>query len=124
MPLPSRSFLLLAVLLASASTAAIAAPQHGHGRKAPPQQQAQRQDDGEEARGPRARRDDALSESIRRVERNTRGKVLSAEQVPYDGRSLNRVKIVDGRGRVRVYMDDPQAPKPPQRAAPTRGDDD
>ena len=25
----------------------------------------------------------------------------------YDGRDLNRVKLVDDRGRVRVYWDDP-----------------
>ena len=65
---------------------------------------------------------EALSDSIRRIERNTRGQVLSAERVPYDGRSVNRIKVVDDRGRVRVYMDDPQQPAPAQ--PPTRGDDD
>ena len=69
--------------------------------------------------------DDALSDSVRRIERSTRGQVLSAERVPYDGRNVNRIKIVDDRGRVRVYMDDPQSrPQPPRAEPPTRGDDD
>jgi len=61
---------------------------------------------------------------VRRIERSTRGQVLSAEQVPYDGRSVNRIKVIDERGRVRVYMDDPQSQKPPRPEPPTRGDDD
>ena len=65
--------------------------------------------------------EDALSDSIRRIERTTRGQVLSAERVPYDGRNVNRIKVVDANGRVRVYMDDPQQPA---AAAPTRSDDD
>ena len=78
----------------------------------------------ERARGPRGaaaaprrppptsrprRHNDALSDGVRRVERGTGGQVLSAERVPYDGRDVNRIKVVDDRGRVRVYMDDPQA---------------
>ena len=47
------------------------------------------------------------SESVRKAERD--GQVLSAEQVQYDGRDVNRVKIVDDRGRVRVMWDDPSA---------------
>ena len=66
---------------------------------------------------------DPLSDSVRRIERSTRGQVLSAERVPFDGRNINRIKILDGRGRVRVYMDDPQAPTPSPEP-PTRGDDD
>ena len=66
---------------------------------------------------------DPLSDSVRRIERTTRGQVLSAERVPYDGRNINRIKILDERGRVRVYMDDPQTPTP-SRVPPTRGDDD
>jgi hypothetical protein len=60
--------------------------------------------------GPRDQR--ALSDAVRRAERN--GQVLSAEQVQYDGRDVNRVKIVDDRGRVRVYWDDPAAQRQPQ----------
>lgn len=57
------------------------------------------------------RREDhrALSDAVRRVERRTGGQVLSAERVPFDGRDVNRVKVVDSSGRVRVYMDDPQS---------------
>jgi hypothetical protein len=63
---------------------------------------------------------DELSDSVRRVERDTRGRVLSAERVPYDGRNVNRIKVVDPTGRVRVIMDDPgQQPSPP----PARDDD-
>lgn len=60
----------------------------------------------------RGSRDDALSNSVRRVERNTRDQVLSAERIPFDGRDVNRIKTVDEHGRVRVYMDDPQS-RPP-----------
>lgn len=60
----------------------------------------------------------ALSDAVRRVERRTGGQVLSAERVPFDGRNVNRVKVIDSSGRVRVYMDDPQnqgrrLPEPP-----------
>lgn len=106
---------LFAVLLVVASVAAVAAPPS---RRTLPSV-------------PAARSDDALSDSVRRIERSTRSQVLSAERVPFDGRNVNRIKSVDDRGRVRVYMDDPQArpasrpgtdtrPKP----TPTRGDDD
>src|SRR5690606_32741492 len=71
------------------------------------------------------RRPDSLADSVRRVRARTGGQVLSAEPVSFDGRSLNRVKVVDDGGRVRVYMDDPSArPRRPPRPAPTRGDDD
>lgn len=70
------------------------------------------------------RRDDrrALADSVRRVERETRGEVLSAERVPFDGRDVNRVKFVDASGRVRIYMDDPHA-RPRGTPDPTRGND-
>ncbi|MDQ3617288.1 MAG: hypothetical protein M3374_00940 [Pseudomonadota bacterium] len=70
------------------------------------------------------RRDDhrALSDAVRRVERRTGGEVLSAERVPFDGRDVSRVKVIDTKGRVRIYMDDPRDPSPqPPR---TRRDDD
>ena len=76
----------------------------------------------------RPRDDDALSDSVRRVERSSRGQVLSAERVPFDGRDVNRIKAIDDRGRVRIFMDDPRsdrAPKPDSPApSPTRGNDD
>jgi len=57
----------------------------------------------------------ALSDAVRRVERRTGGQVLSAERVPFDGRNVNRVKVIDSSGRVRVYMDDPQGQGQPPR---------
>lgn len=93
----------LALLAMSAS--AFAAPRSG-GRDAPPPPMPQQRSGHHES--------DALSDSVRRIERSTRGQVLSAERVPYDGRDVNRIKTVDSHGRVRVYMDDPQAPPPPQ----------
>src|SRR5690606_17609735 len=70
----------------------------------------------------------SLSDAIRRVQRTTGGQILGAEQVPFDGRNINRVKYMDDRGRVR-YMDDPvpdrappRAPRPVEPATPPRGD--
>ncbi|NYZ62898.1 hypothetical protein H0E82_09000 [Luteimonas sp. SJ-16] len=69
----------------------------------------------------RARAQDSMSDSVRRIERTTRGRVLSVERMHSDGRDLNRVKVMDDSGRVRVYVDDPQQRGRAQRA---RGDDD
>ena len=70
----------------------------------------------------------SLSDAIRRVQRTTGGQILGAEQVPFDGRNINRVKYMDDRGRVR-YMDDPmpdrappRAPRPAEQAPPPRSD--
>jgi hypothetical protein len=70
----------------------------------------------------------SLSDAIRRVQRSTGGQILGAEQVPFDGRNINRVKYMDDRGRVR-YMDDPapdrappRAPRPAEQAPPPRSD--
>ena len=42
-----------------------------------------------------------------------------------DGRDVNRIKAMDDRGRVRIYVDDPQRRRPePPRRPPTRGDHD
>lgn len=71
----------------------------------------------------------ALSAAVRRVESQTGGQVLSAERIPFDGRDVSRIKVVDASGRVRVYMDDPQTARGgrsgirAERAPPTRGDD-
>jgi len=134
MPHPSLSRLIRAtgfacLLLAGSGMAAWAAPQ---GRQAKPPAKGQR---AEETRPAPAhdRRDSqrALAEAVRRAERATRGQVLSAERVQYDGRDLNRVKLVDDRGRVRVYWDDPaaaggrrQGNESGDNAPRTRDDDD
>ena len=83
----------LAVALLGASAVAWAQPR-------PPQPPAQ-------PHAPHRNQQEGLSESVRRAERN--GQVLSAEQVQSDGRDVNRVKIIDDKGRVRVFWDDPQS---------------
>lgn len=69
----------------------------------------------------------ALSAAVRRVESQTGGQVLSAERIPFDGRDVSRIKVVDASGRVRVYMDDPQSSRAGRggriQRAPTRDDD-
>src|SRR3546814_13625087 len=86
-------------------------------REAPPPRAMEAQPGRQEQRRPR--RDDGLADSVRRIERSTRGRVINAERVQSDGRSINRIKVMDDRGRIRVYIDDPQA----RRRAPTTGDD-
>jgi len=110
----TSSVLALALLAMSASV--LASPRGGGGRgAAPPQMSAQR---AERPARSEHHESDALSDSVRRIERSTRGQVLSAERVPYDGRDVNRIKTVDSHGRVRVYMDDPEAPPHPQMPDP------
>jgi len=78
-------------------------------------------------RGSRDRRQDprsSLSDAVRRVERDTRGEVLSAERVQYDGRDMHRVKVVDDQGRVRVFMQEPQRRHGNNDDAPPRADND
>jgi hypothetical protein len=141
LPLRPAPLILVAVLLGAGSVA-MASPQQAHrrGDRPPPMAQDRgSQDDGGSRRAPQQRPDwtppqprrneDGLSDSVRRVEQRTRSQVLSAEPVPYDGRNLNRIKVVDERGRVRVYMDDPQqgsqqGSQQSQDSAPTRDNDD
>ena len=139
MPLPLRPapLILLAVLL-GAGGVAMASPQqqsHRRGDRPPPMAEGGQDEGGSRRPPPQQRPDwpppqprrneDGLSDSVRRVEQRTRGQVLSAEPVPYDGRNLNRIKVVDERGRVRVYMDDPQqGAQQSQDSTPTRDNDD
>ena len=111
-PLPN---LLAAAILALLPTAAAWA------QSAPP---PPRNRDGQDAR--QDDRNRSLSDAVRRVERDTRGEVLSAERVQYDGRDMHRVKVVDDQGRVRVFMQDParrgdDAASPPRGGNPERG---
>ena len=113
----SRRHALMPTLLASALLAVLPVASAVAQQAPPPEPQATRA---------------TLSDAVRRVERDTRGEVLSAERVQYDGRDMHRVKVVDDQGRVRVFMQDPergdarrdtrprQEPRPPR---PTRGDD-
>lgn len=59
-----------------------------------------------------------MNESLRRVESETGGTVLSAERQQRGGREVYRVKVLDSQGRVRVVQDDPA--HAPRRAAPAR----
>jgi uncharacterized membrane protein YkoI len=69
-------------------------------------------DDGNNGRDnsdrPRVENKSSLTDSVRRVERQTGGQVLSAEPVQRDGRQVNRVKVLTNDGRVRVMQVDAQ----------------
>lgn len=72
----------------------------------------------------RQRNPDTLADSVRRFERSRGDRVLSAERMQSDGRDVNRIKAMDDRGRVRVYVDDPQRRgQPPSRRERSRDDD-
>ncbi len=105
---------LLAVAVVLLTFGPAAAQGRGNGNGPPPHA---RGGDAERAQTPRQR---DLSDSVRRVERATRGRVLSAEAMQFDGRMVNRIKVLDDSGRVRVYVDDPTQSSP----RPTRDDDD
>ena len=128
------SALLLSALVATAGVAA--AQGRGHDRSggppSPPSARGMGSVDGHGQSAPvgadgRGRHDRGqdhreLSDAVRRVERRTGGQVLSAERVPFDGRDVNRVKVIDSSGRVRVYMDDPQPRGEPRGARPSNDD--
>lgn len=105
---PSSNTLAVAIIVALGTIAAPSAMAQQHER------------DRDERPSPqdRARSEDSrhLSDAVRRIERANRGQVLSAERMQYDGRDVNRIKVLDDEGRVRIYMDEP-AP------APRRNDD-
>ncbi|MCC7249728.1 MAG: hypothetical protein IT473_13985 [Lysobacter sp.] len=62
-----------------------------------------------------------MSDAVRRIERQNGGQVLSAEPMEFEGRQVNRIKVVDERGRVRVIVDDPHKPRSNDNGDP-RGD--
>ena len=104
-----RPFLALSLLLVTG--AALAGPPGG-GRGGGMPQQAPRTVLTHESRADQH----SLAESVRRVERQTGGQILSAERVPFDGRDMNRIKVLDQTGRVRVITEESRRP-------PTGGDD-
>ena len=57
--------------------------------------------------------DNNLPSSVRRVERETGGRVLSAERRNQSGREVNRIKVYTPEGRVRVMWDEPRHAAPP-----------
>lgn len=73
---------------------------------------------------PARTRQSSLSDAVRRVQRETGGQVLGAERVQFDGRDINRVKVMDDRGRIRYMDDDPQRAREQERrpAPPARRD--
>lgn len=100
---------LFAIVLLTASSMAMS-------QQAPP---SPREREPERELQPQQPRRGSLSDAVRRAERNTRGEVLSAERIQYDGRDMHRVKVVDEQGRVRVFMQDPARrdgppPRPPR----------
>ena len=99
----SRSENVLPRLLAAAL---LAAPSLALAQQAPPPRDRDQGPVQGQFREPPPRRG-SLSDAVRRVERNTRGEVLSAERIQFDGRDMHRVKVVDDQGRVRVFMQDP-----------------
>ncbi len=108
-PLPSLTLLTIAILALLPVLPAFAGPQ----------QAAAQQQESHQERG-KSRDSSSLSDAVRSIERNTRGEVLSAERVQYDGRDMHRVKVVDDAGRVRVFMQDPNRRQ--ESASPNRGD--
>jgi hypothetical protein len=120
---PRCSRPVLAVMLAFAALAASATAWS----QEPPRDRGGSEDrERGRVEGPPNRNRDALSDSVRRFERSNRGsRVLSAERMQADGRDVNRIKAMDDRGRVRIYVDDPQRRAPtPQPRRPTRDDHD
>ncbi|MEN4902007.1 hypothetical protein [Luteimonas sp. TWI1416] len=116
---PTSLILLAVAFCASGAAVTVRAqegPQMGDVRSGPDMRASW----GRQNVGPRGAQD-SMSDSVRRIERTTRGRVLSVERMHADGRDVNRVKVMDDSGRVRVYVDDPQQRG---RAARARGDDD
>lgn len=120
---PLSAFCLLAVLVAVVPARADDDDDGRRDRDRGSQEGAERRDDPERM-SPRNRQQDALSDAVRQIERSNRGQVLSAERMQSDGRDINRIKVVDDRGRVRIYTDVPQPQPQQRRGPPTRRDDD
>ena len=68
-------------------------------------------------------RRETLNDSVKRVERDTGGRVLRAEPVRRDGKDVHRIKVMTDDGKVRVLREDsrrapappPPAPSPPKK---------
>lgn len=103
---------LFAAVLLMASSLAMA-------QQAPPSRDRDRGPERDLQQPPRV----SLSDAVRRVERNTRGEVLSAERIQFDGRDMHRVKVVDDQGRVRVFMQDPARRDRPSSPRPQSDDE-
>ncbi len=119
-----RLHIALAATLIVAGPAVVVASAQQQAPQARPQEIARAPEAGV-SRMARQEHGRSLSDAVRRVQRETGGRILGAERVPYDGRDINRIKYMDDRGRVR-YMDDPQPsradPRGPRAELPPRGD--
>lgn len=111
-PRPTRLALSIALLTA----AGLSMNAHAGG----PKDRQNPQDRRDEGPRPHDHQRD-LSDAVRRVERQNGGQVLSAEPMEFEGRQVNRIKVVDERGRVRVIVDDPHKPRANDNGDP-RGD--
>lgn len=101
---------LLFVLALFAASAAVG--QSSRDRQANSQDQAAKQS-----------RDQALPASVRRVERETGGEVISAEPVQHNGREVYHLKVLTPNGRIKVVQDDPnrgRQPRPETRSQQDR----
>ncbi len=114
MRLLSHSVLPLVLLIALPGVGEAAWAQSVAQENPPPQRQAD---------PPSRPNRSSLSDSVRRAQRETGGQILGAEQVPFEGRNITRVKYMDDRGRVR-YMDYTGDPGTAQRGQPRRADND
>ena len=52
-------------------------------------------------------RNNRLPEAVTRIERETGGRVLSAERRTRGGREVSRIKVYTPEGRIRILWDDP-----------------
>jgi len=104
---PLYSLILLASL-GAASQQAWAQSEAEPERQSSSDEGRQQQGEREWRAVPRAQRSSSLSDAVRRVQRETGGQVLGAERVQFDGRDINRIKVLDDSGRVRYLDDDPQ----------------
>ena len=99
-------FLLSTALLATLSGVAVVAVAQSGGNQPPPEMPSRPE-------APRQSQASSLSDAVRRVQRETGGQVLGAERVQFDGRDINRVKVMDDRGRVRYVDGDTQRSREP-----------
>ena len=101
-----RTVLHPVLLLGTGAVWAQSAPPPSH----PPRQEPPAQREHGQGQG--------LPDSVRRVERQTGGEVLSAEPMQRDGREVYRLKVLTADGRVRVVQDDPDRARERPRSEP------
>ncbi|MCK7594437.1 hypothetical protein [Pseudomarimonas salicorniae] len=63
-----------------------------------------------------------LPESVRRIERETGGKVLQVRPIQRGDREIYRMKVLTPDGRVKIVQDDPKRPRERDREPPRSED--